>query len=125
MNDIKNTELQQWLELDQNAISQVVHHTWSPYNPEIGIILKTEIVKYFGAALSDKVLQFGLKTFGWGDYMLFAIVEDSKVRIPKNFANLFVNKGVVKEKLEGAKYIVKFNYGGKMVVEIENQISIN
>ena len=124
MNDSKDTELQKWLNLDEKSRLQIVNHTWNPYNPEIGFTLKTQIVEYFGDTFSEKVLQYGIKSFGWDVYMLFVIVEDSKIRIPQKFANLMVNKGVIKEKLEGNKYNVKFNYGGIRIVEIENKINI-
>lgn len=73
------------------------NHYWNPYKPEIRASLKRDIVNNFIKSTSIQALQYGIRSFGQEVYLLFIIVENSKVRVPKRFSDIFINKGVVKE----------------------------
>ena len=56
--------------------------------------------------------------------MLYVIVKDSKTRIPKEFSDLPVNKGVIIERLDNYKAKVKFGYGGTTEVDLKDKMKI-
>jgi len=85
---------------------------------------KKEIVDNFIKSTGLNALQFGLKSFGWGVYFIFVVVEDSKTRVPKKFADISVNKGVIKNRLDNDMVEVKFDYGGTSKVDLKQPIII-
>ncbi len=102
----------------------IINHVWNPYKPEIGFELKSEIVQNFVMSYAGKGIQYGIASFGWGVYMLFIVVKDSKIRIPKEFSGMPVNKGVIKSQIRENEYFVKFGYGGTIEREIESEVLI-
>jgi hypothetical protein len=119
-----NLNFDDWQTLDKNAKIEIINNVWNPYKPEIGFKLKSEIVQNFVKLFADKGIQYGIANFGWGVYMLYIVVKDSKTRIPKEFSGLLVNKGIIKSKLEENEFVVKFGYGGTSKIKIDSEILI-
>ena len=120
-NDITFLE---WETLSFSQKCEIWNHHWDPYIPQVGASTKKEIINNFIKKTSLNGLQYGIKSFGWGGYMLFVIVDNSKIRVPKQFSDLPVNKGVVKEWMGKNQVEVKFSYGGTFVVNIEEKIVV-
>jgi hypothetical protein len=120
----KDIGFNDWEKLSFSEKREIWNHYWNPYEPEIGLKTKREIVENFINSTKITGLQFGLKNFGWGVYMLFVIVENSRIRVPKNFSDLPVNKGIVEKWIDKDKIEVKFNYGGTTTIEINDKIII-
>jgi hypothetical protein len=109
---------EEWMNLPQAEKNQIVHHYWDPYNPAVGRKTKEKILHAFIKSIKAKPIQYGIKTFGWGDYNIFVIVKESKDRIPARFAGISVNKGIIKKQLSSKKYKVRFPYGGIFDIDI-------
>ncbi len=56
--------------------------------------------------------------------MLFVIVENSRIRVPKKFSDLPVNKGIVTKWVDKDIIEVKYNYGGTRTIELKDKIII-
>jgi len=110
--------------LNETEKRNIFNHIWDPYNPEIGYKTKLIIVEKFIECSNIPAIQFGIKSFGWNVYMIYVIVDNSKIRVPKNFASLPVNKGIISRKIDTEKSIVKFNYGGEMEVSLNEKIIV-
>lgn len=104
-------KFEDWETLPLDKKREVWNHYWNPYEPNIGFLTKKEIVDNFIKSIKIEALQYGIGSFGFGTYMLFIILGDSKIQVPKEFAGLPVNKGVVISKVDNVAQ-VKFKYGG-------------
>ncbi|MBB6464091.1 hypothetical protein [Flammeovirga kamogawensis] len=120
----KDIGFNDWEKLSFSEKREIWNHYWNPYEPEIGSKTKRELVEQFINSTKIIGLQFGIGNFGWGVYMLFVIVENSRIRVPKNFSDLPVNKGIVKKWIDKDKIMVKFNYGGTTTIELNDKIII-
>ena len=123
-NSDKDIGFNEWQNLSYSDKRDIWNHYWNPYHPEIGMSTKREIVENFIKSTKINGLQFGLGTFGWGVYMLFVIVEKSSIRVPKNFSDLHVNKGIIKKWIDKNKVEVKFSDGGTTTIDLYNKIDI-
>ena len=113
-----------WQTLSPTEKCHIINNYWNPRAPQIGISIKHEIVDNFIKSISINGLQYGIKSFGWGAYLLFVIVQDSKTRVPKKYSDILVNKGVVKEWINNNHAKVKFDYGGTEVINLKEKIII-
>ncbi|TNE70446.1 hypothetical protein EP331_12150 [bacterium] len=120
----KELTFEEWNDLSFESKRDIWNHHWNPYQPEIGKITKRAIVERFVNDLKVDFEQIGIGSFGWTVYMLFVIVKDSKTRIPKEFSDLPVNKGVIFEHLDSNKVKVKFGYGGTAVIDLTDKMKI-
>ena len=68
-----------------------------------------ELVENLIKATKFNALQYGIKSFGWYVYELYVVVENSKIRVPKVFADLSVNKGLVISRINNELVRVKFS----------------
>ncbi len=123
-NSDKDIGFIEWQRLSFSDKREIWNHYWNPYEPEIGHKTKQEIVDNFIKSTKIKGLQYGLGYFGWGAYQLFVIVNDSSIRVPKNFADISVNKGIIKKWIDKNNVEVKFNYGGTTTVDLGQKIII-
>jgi hypothetical protein len=114
----------EWYNLSIESKRDIWNHYWNPYEPEIGKKTKQVIVEQFANDLNTDFEQIGIGSFGWSVYMLYVVVKDSKTRIPKEFSDLPVNKGVIIEHLDNCKAKVKFGYGGTAEVDLNDKIKI-
>jgi hypothetical protein len=120
----KELTFDEWNDLSFESKRDIWNHHWNPYEPEIGKKTKHAIVEQFSNDLNADFEQVGLGSFGWTVHMLFVIVKDSKTRIPKEFSNLPVNKGVILEQLDTKRAKVKFGYGGITEVDLTDKMKI-
>jgi len=121
----KNYTYQEWLELDEEFISEELRR-WTLYGRKIGKKTQSELVKGFNTEYSKikaEVLTTGFDFIGWGSLIpcIYIVVSNSKIRLPNYFASLPLNKGIIQEKLEDDKYVIKWRHGGsKNLVQIKN-----
>ncbi len=120
----KDIGFNKWQKLSLAEKREIWNNYWNPYEPEIGLNTKREIVDNFINSTQINGIQFGIGNFGWGVYMLFVIVENSKIKVPSNFSDLPVNKGTVKKWIDKNKIEVKFNYGGTTTINLNDRIII-
>jgi hypothetical protein len=120
----KDIGFKDWQKLTFSDKREIWNHYWNPYEPEVGLRTKQEIVENFISSTKIDGLQFGIGNFGWGVYMLFVIVDNSKIKVPKNFSDLPINKGIVKKWIDKTKIEVKFNYGGTTTIDLNDKIII-
>lgn len=114
----------EWEKLTPDEKEYIINNYWNPYEPQIGISTKYEIINSFIKSIHINSLQYGIRSFGWGVYLLFVIVENSKIRIPKRYSGISVNKGIVKDWID-EKYIkVKFDYGGIEVICLKERVVV-
>lgn len=113
-----------WESLPFSKKQDISNHYWNPYKPEVGASLKQDIVNSFIKSTSIDALQYGIGSFGWEVYLLFVIVENPKIRVPRKFSDISINKGVVKEWIDKNHARVKFNYGGTFIINLEEKIVI-
>ena len=123
-NDKFDYNLEQWATLNQIDRNKIINHYWDPYNPTIGQKTKREIIDDFIQKYKIPARQSGLKSFGWTVYMLYVVVDDSRQRVPSNFLGLPINKGVIINKSNSDKTIVKFKYGGTTEMDLTKKIII-
>lgn len=114
----------EWNELSFESKSVIWNHHWNPYEPEIGKTTKQAIVEQFANELKVDFEQIGIDSFGWTVYMLFVIVNDSRIRVPKEFSDLPTNKGVIIDYLDASRAKVKFGYGGTVVIDLTDKMKI-
>ena len=124
INDKFEYNLEQWKNLDYKDILHAINHYRTPFEPNVGEKTKKEIIDEFISTVKFPALQFGIKSFGWYVYMLFAVVDNSRIRVPSKFMRLSVNKGIIISKTEDNKAIVKFGYGGTFEVDLSQKIII-
>jgi len=113
-----------WQQLSLEEKSEILNHYWNPYKPLIGYDTKKEIVENFIKITKINGLQFGLRSFGWYVYEIYVVLDNSKIRVPKEFADLTVNKGLIIDKIDDNLVKVKFNYGGTLDIDLTQKIFI-
>lgn len=115
----------EWRILSFEQKREIWNHYWNPYEPKIGYETKRAIVENFMKTLKIEVLQCGLRSFGWYVYELYVVVNDSKIRVPKKFEDLNVNKGLLIRKIDDGNLVnVKFEYGGTLQIDLSQKIYI-
>ena len=115
---------EEWQNLNDIEKRNIFNHVWDAFNPKIGQKTKTEIINNFIKSVKIQGPQYGIKCFGVYVYMLFVIVDNSKIRVPKKFGGLLVNKGVILKKIDSEKSLVKFGYGGTVEIDLKEKIII-
>jgi hypothetical protein len=114
----------EWQRLSYSEKREIWNHYWNPYKPLIGYDTKKDIVRNFIEISNIDGLQFGLRCFGWEVYEIYVVVENSKIRVPKKFADLPVNKGLLINKINDSFATVKFDYGGTLDIDLTEKIFI-
>ena len=115
---------EEWLKLDFSVKREIWNHYWDPWNPSIGYKTKMELVENLIKNTKFNSLQYGIKSFGWYVYQLYVVVENSKIRVPRHFAELSVNKGLVIGRIDNDHVRVKFSYGGEQDIDLRQRIYI-
>ena len=88
---------EEWSALAYDAKRQIWHHYWNPYEPEIGASTRKAIEKAFAVAhpdLASQALDISCGYFDKEGWVLCVVVKDKKIRVPAEFANLRIAKGV-------------------------------
>jgi hypothetical protein len=114
-NIMNNTSLyrdfsfEEWTSLLFEAKRVVWNKYWNPFEPDIGEATRSAILTQFRKRYSKLfllALDVGFGYFGHYVACLYAIVPDSKVLVPRKFADIIVNKGVVKKIIDETTVIV-------------------
>lgn len=104
----------EWETLSPKAKSDICN-TWSPYHPEIGELTRNAIINEFKRLypeLAKQSLEIGYAYFGWMVGCIYIIVPNSSIKVPKEFASLFVNKGYIYKRINKETILVNWRYGG-------------
>jgi hypothetical protein len=104
----------QWQALSSDARRDVIN-SWDPYHPEIGKSTRDAILEAFRLEypeLSKISLGIGYSYFGWMVGCIYIVVPKSSIKVPKEFASLYVNKGYVYKKIDKEVVLVNWRYGG-------------
>lgn len=120
----KELSFEEWNKLPFECKREIWNHHWSSYDSDLGKKTKNAIVQAFADSLKIDYEQIGLNCFSQYVYMLFVIVENPKTRVPKKFADLIINKGVIMDRVEDGFARVKFKYGGQVKVNLNKKIII-
>ena len=115
---------EEWESLSSDLKSRVINQFWNPYDLQFGMDTRKSIVNAFADKLNVEFLKIGIEYFGWGVWMIFVIVDDSKTRIPKEFTNIPVNKGIILENLNNNIVKVKYSYGGTVEIDLKEERKI-
>lgn len=105
---------EEWQSLSLDA-KGAVFKTWDPYHPEIGKATRDAILEAFKLQYSDlskQSLAVGYNYFGWWVGCIYVIVPKSSIRVPQEFASIFVNKGFIRKRIDKETVLVNFRYGG-------------
>jgi len=126
-NIYKEYTYNEWINLDPQTKGKIMNQYWSPYEPNKGLFTKNEIINEFKKTHKeklDKILAIGFGYFGWEVLCLYIIVNDSEISIPSHFADIYVNKGIVQERIDSKIIVVKWRYGGsKNLCEINDDLT--
>jgi hypothetical protein len=90
----------EWCALSFDDKRTIWNHHWNPFEPELGKATREAIVNEFRSTHPD--LENAARAIGFGYFghyvgCLYVIVDSGKTAVPKKFADLIVNKGVVRE----------------------------
>lgn len=99
----------EWCALSFEDKRTIWNHHWNPFEPEIGRPTREAIVNAFRTAhpaTSKAARAIGFGYFGHYVGCLYVIVDGGKTSVPKKFADLIVNKGVVREKIDEETLLV-------------------
>jgi hypothetical protein len=123
MKNEKHYSFHEWKNLDSEAKGKIINQ-WDPYKNDTNHVTQNNIVNGFLKQYSNNSSDFltvGFGFFGWHVPCIYVIVNDSKIRLPQNFAGLFLNKGTVQNELGDNKFVIKWRYGGsKNLIEIKD-----
>ena len=99
----------EWNDLPFDVKCDIWNQYWNPYKPEIGKSTRDAIVTEFRErhpALADLALDVGCGFFGHYVVCLFVIVTDGSIKVPRRFASMIVNKGVLRERIDDQTILV-------------------
>lgn len=116
MIEYKEYTYEEWKNLSLNFRRKIINQYWNPYLPEKGKETRQNIVE--GFLLENprlfKSFAVGIWWFGFYVVAIFVIVEDSKIRVPRKFCDIPVNKGILMERRSRTDWIVRWrDIGGK------------
>lgn len=115
----RDFSFQEWDALSYEEKRDVWNQYWSQYNRELGRKTRNEIVSEFRKQypkLSEAAIDIGIGWFGFGVCCLFIVLQNSKIKVPRDFSDIRINKGVVLEQKEDDTFKVQWReVGGKSI----------
>ncbi len=111
----KDYSFEEWQELPFEIKRDIWNNYWNPYKPEIGTATRNAILESFKQCypeLVEKALGFGFGYFGWYVGCIYIVVSKSSIRVPREFASIYVNKGVYSRRINEKTVLVNWRYGG-------------
>jgi hypothetical protein len=106
---------EEWQNLPFEIKRDIWNNYWNPYEPEVGQLTRTAIIAEFKRVyteIGEKAVAIGYGYFGWEVGCIYVVVRKSSIRIPKEFASVMVNKGIIVKYLEKETVLVNWKYGG-------------
>jgi len=111
----RDFSFEEWSELSFEDKREVWNHYWNPYEPEKGKSTRHAIINAFCKAYPEIVssaLEIGYGYFGWYVGSIYVIIDGS-IKVPMNFADILINKGIIINKITKDTVHVKWrNVGG-------------
>src|SRR5262245_21682914 len=114
----KEYSFEEWQNLPSEIKRDIWNNYWNPYKPEAGQLTRNAIIAEFKRAypeISEKVVTIGYGYFGWEVGCIYVVVPKPSIRIPKEFASVMINKGIIIKYLEKETVLVNWKYGGSKV----------
>ncbi len=116
----------EWDALSFEEKREIWNHYWDPLDPNVGKKTRAEIISKFKLEyqdISDQALGISYGYFGFYTGAIAVIMKDGKVRVPRHFSDILINKGTVLEKIEDNKYLVSWrDVGGKSEFSLNNNV---
>ncbi len=106
----------EWDMLSSENKREIWNHYWQPYEPSIGKITRDAIIREFKNQhpnIAEKAIEIGYRYFGWYVGCIYVVVESANIRVPLEFSDVTINKGVVLDKKAGNTCVVKWRHCGK------------
>jgi hypothetical protein len=111
----KDYTFEEWQKLPFETKRDIWNNYWNPYQPEIGKSTREAILERFKLnypKLMEHVIDFGFEYFGWNVGCIYVIVPRSSIKVPQEFASIYVNKGVLHQRIDEETILVDWRYGG-------------
>jgi hypothetical protein len=105
----------EWQALPYEIKRDIWKNYWNPYKPEIGQSTRDAIIDEFKRSypeLVKKSFAIGYDYFGWMVGCIYIVVPKSSIRVPQEFASIFVNKGYLYKRIDKETVQVNWRYGG-------------
>jgi len=115
MSHFRDYSFSEWQQLPYELKRDIWNHHWDKYDPQIGKPTKDAILTQFRVTypkITEAALEIGFGYFGWDVGCIYVVVPDSSIRVPEHFASIFVNKGVIHQKIDDETFLVNWRYGG-------------
>lgn len=115
----KEYNFNDWIHLSDDIRRDIQNHYWTPFDSAIGDKTRHGILEEFIKTIDN---DYYLCEFGYFAHYIVGIryvPKDSKIRTPKNFHGVLLNKGSVKEMIEPNKIKVNWRYSGTEILEID------
>ena len=107
----------EWDKLSFEEKRDIWNHYWNPYEPHIGENTRSAIISRFKSehkAISEAALAISYEYFGFGVGAITVVIEDKKIRVPKSFSDVLINKGTVLKRINEYRLLVQWrDVGGK------------
>ncbi len=107
----KEYTFEEWNNLSYENKREIWNHYWNPFKPEIGIKTRQSIINSFKSNypdISKQSFEIGFGYFGWYDGMIYVIIEKPSLRIPHDFADISINKGILISRINSKEIIVSW-----------------
>jgi hypothetical protein len=105
----------EWQELPFEIKRDIWNNYWNPYRSEVGKSTRDAILEKFRLSypeLMEQAIGFGFDYFGWELGCIYVVVPKPSIKVPKEFASIYVNKGVFYQRLNEKTILVNWRYGG-------------
>jgi hypothetical protein len=121
----KDYTFDDWGQLPNEKKIDIINNYWDPFDSTIGQKTKSTIIENFLRHQTDNsVRQVGIKNFGFYAVQLFVITDNSKLKIPTEFAGLIINKGIIEKQIKDNTYRIKWRDGGHDDIDLTEKIII-
>ncbi len=121
----KDYTFDDWGQLPNEKKIDIINNYWDPFDSTIGQKTKSTIIENFLRHQTDNsVRQVGIKNFGFYAVQLFVITDNSKLKIPTEFAGLIINKGIIDKQIKDNTYRIKWRDGGHDDIDLTEKIII-
>lgn len=100
---------EEWQRLPLETKRTIWNQYWTPSAPEIGQATRQAILNQFCRrypAIDENAIEINCGHFGHYVFCIYVIVSDSSISVPKRFASILVNKGLVRERIDDTTVLV-------------------
>ncbi len=111
----KEYTFEEWNKLSFENKRVIWNHYGNPWEVEKGIKTRQNILqsfKTFYPDISKQAIEIGYGYFGWEEGMIYVIIDKPSQRIPKNFADISINKGILISRINSKEIIFSWRDSG-------------